>query len=195
MSGTDEQESPSSATELVTLVVRAQDGDLASFEGLVERFEGRLFGMAYRMLGNRLDAEDTVQETFIKVWSKLGDLRHPEAFSTWLYRQAANHCQDTLRSRAAQATAPVDAGYMEETLGDARQQDPARQVEAASSMDALAALLQELPQEQRLCWVLRELQGLSYQEISDSLDVTGATVRGRLARARKALAEGMGDWR
>lgn len=197
MGDAEDQEDPGRATELVTLVLRAQDGDLVSFERIVARFEGPLMRLAYRMLGDRSDAEDAVQETFIATWSKLGGLRSPEAFSTWLYRQAANRCRDVLRRRATRATSSVDAHLMEETLCEAGRsvQDPARQVEATWGLDALALLLRGLPQEQRLCWILRELQGLSYRDISDSLGVPEATVRGRLARARRALADGMEDWR
>ena len=197
MEGTGERDPADRRTALTTLVLRAQDGDLASFERLVEQFETPLFRLAYRMLGNRGDAEDTVQETFVGAWTKLEGLRQPEAFSTWLYRLASNHCRDVLRRRTAQATDPMDGDLMDRAIAlpGHPDGDPARRAEASSSMDALARLLQELPAEQRLCWILRELQGLGYREISAALEVPEPTVRGRLARARRRLAEGMEGWR
>ncbi|MCP3425378.1 sigma-70 family RNA polymerase sigma factor [Rothia sp. AR01] len=184
-------------TELVTLVSRAQDGDLACFERLVERFEDRVFRLAYRMVGNRHDAEDIVQETFVGAWEKLEGLRHPEAFPTWLYRLSANRCRDALRRRSACAADSMDGELMDEmiALPAPPGADPERRAEGAASMDALARLLQSLPAEQRLCWVLREMQGLGYRDIAEAAGTSETVVRGRLARARRTLAQGMEGWR
>ncbi|WFP16500.1 RNA polymerase sigma factor [Citricoccus muralis] len=181
---------------LVTLVLRAQDGDVASFEELVLRYQTPLFRMAYRTLNSRVDAEDAVQDTFTSAWTKLDQLRQPEAFSSWLYRQCVNRCRDLLRRRGSQSAALLSSDLLDETTAtSAADTDPVRQAEQSSSMDELGRLLESLPEEQRMVWVLRELQHFSYQQIADALEITEPTARGRLARARKSLAEGMEGWR
>lgn len=183
-------------TALTTAVSRAQDGDLRAFETLVTHYASPLLRLCWRMLGNKSDAEDAMQETFMSAWTRLSTLQHPEAFATWLYRQGVNHCTSLLRLRQRQAEAMLDDDDNGiQVPDDAPTTDPHRRAESSQSMDRLTALLQELPADQRAVWVLREMQELSYQEISVALDIPAATVRGRLARARKTLAEQMKEWR
>ncbi|WP_129660397.1 RNA polymerase sigma factor [Rothia uropygialis] len=190
------QDENDSSARIATLVLRAQDGDVNSFERLVDKYQAPLLRLAFRMLGNRADAEDVAQESLMNAWLKLEYLETPEAFSTWLYRQAVNRCKDILRSPRHGSTVPIDDtndGNPAWTDTNASA-DPQRQAENQSSMDALSILLQRLPREQRECWVLREQMDLSYAEISRTLALPEATVRGRLSRARKTLANEMKEW-
>lgn len=182
---------------VATLVLRARDGDIASFERLVDRYQAPLLRLAFRMLGNRADAEDVAQDSLMNAWTKLDHLASPEAFPTWLYRQAVNRCKDILRSPRHAETLPIDDKNQDHpSLVDTRpSNDPQRLVESRSSMDDLSALLQQLPEDQRACWVLREYMGLSYAEISETLATPIATARGRLSRARARLAQEMKEWR
>ena len=90
---------PSPGPDEVTLVARAQDGDLVAFEQLVDRHESRLLGLCIRMLRNRTDAEDIVQDTFLTTWRRLESLQDPAAFKPWMFRLASNGCLDFLRRR------------------------------------------------------------------------------------------------
>ncbi|PYI69776.1 RNA polymerase subunit sigma-70 [Arthrobacter livingstonensis] len=183
-----------------SIVARAQDGDLAAFEHLVIAYQDRIFRLAYRMLNDRLDAEDVVQETLTSSWRSLPLLADVNAFGAWLYRLATNKCLDLLRRRSTHAETSTDPdellgigehGFPQAPAGT----DPADQAQWSAQQEGLAAVLNTLPPAQRACWLLREIHGRSYTEISDTLKISPTTVRGMLARARHHIAEGMGQWR
>lgn len=198
-----------------TIVARAQDGDLDAFEWLVSAYQGGVFRLAFRMLGDHAEAEDVVQETFIAAWRNLPTLTAPQAFIPWLYRSATNKCFDVLRGRRRR---PVDAvpfdddgadspasphwgeaglsgSRMLTALGSKAVQDPALRHETEAQMQALADLLQTVPAGPRACWLLRDVHEFSYAEIAVIVQLPESTVRGRIARARRFLAEGMQPWR
>ncbi|WP_344805611.1 RNA polymerase sigma factor [Microlunatus ginsengisoli] len=181
-----------------TLVARAQDGDLDSFEVLVRRYQAPIFRLAYRLLSDRDEAEDATQDTMVQVWRRLPTLAEPAAFRGWLYRIATRHCTTLLRTRARRRTRPAEDPTLElgeALVGGLAGDDPADAAERAGEVEALAAALAELPEEQRVCWVLRELHGLSYAEIGYAAHLPQSTVRGRIARARQSLLRGMASWR
>ncbi len=185
----------------VTIVARAQDGDLVAFEHLVDRYQVALFRFAFRMLYDRGEAEDVVQDTLVQAWRRLPTLAKPEAFRSWLYQVAHRRCLNVLRERASRRTDltrtgnPLDRdnggsqGEYDDTSG------PAQFAETAVQLRDLGTLLDLLPTEQRACWVMNGLNDLSYPEIATILGVPVSTVRGRIARARQRLAEGMQQWR
>nr|WP_189221366.1 RNA polymerase sigma factor [Saccharothrix coeruleofusca] len=181
--------------ELVSSAVR---GDRAAFELLVDRFSGRVLGMALRMLGDRADAEDVTQEVFVTAWCGLSALTEPAAVRTWLFRVAHRQCLAVLRSRAGRRTDPAaelpDWGATPVGAGVVPR-DPERSAEALAALEALWRALRGLPPAQRAVWLLAELDGLSYAEIADALGTTEESVRGRLARARHQLAATMRAWR
>jgi RNA polymerase sigma-70 factor, ECF subfamily len=174
----------------LTLVVRAQEGDTRAFEILVRRHQRPLYRLAVRLLDNRSDAEDAVQEAFVAAWRRLEGFRAEAAFSSWMYRIVTNRCLKVLRERR-----PVIAL---EDLGDQPGPDGASPERTAEKQDRAAALqraLQDLSIDQRTCWVLRELHGLSYEDIAAIVGASPDAVRGRLHRARCTLAEVMTPWR
>lgn len=192
------------------LVLRAQDGDLQAFEKLVGRYEGRLFRAAYMLVGNRHDAEDVVQDALVLSWKRLHLLREPEAFRGWLLRICTNEANSVLRRRGRRAThssAPEDLDALEgasaaASRGDgigtrrlAAQGDPSHSNEVNAQIAALSEVLARISPELRACWTLREVEEMSYKEIAQTLGVTEATARGRLARARAVVMEQMEAWR
>lgn len=127
-----------------------------------------------------------MQDAFISAWRRLPEFRHACAFSTWMYRITVNRCLNCLRRRPA----PVPLNTVAEPAVDASA-SPAKVAEE----DALAEALGHLEPHQRICWVLRELQGLSYEQIAHVTGTSEQTVRGRLFRARRSLKEMMASWR
>ncbi len=183
-----------------SIVARAQDGDLTAFEHLVNAYQVPLFRLAYRMLSDRGEAEDVVQEVLTASWRGLPNLLDVRAFGGWVYRLATNRCLDVLRRRSTHAETVSDAEdirYATDTGATLAPtgSDPAYEAELSAQNDHLTAVLKTLSPEQRACWLLREIHGRSYAEIGATLKISPTAVRGRLARARLQIAEGMKEWR
>lgn len=174
----------------VTLVVRAREGDVRAYEQLVRRYQGPIFRLAVRMLASWSDAEDVVQEVFLKAWRSLAGLHEEAAFVSWLYRMATNRCLNVIRGR--HATVDVDLAQQESRSAGSQ---PERTVEVSEQLAAVTEALQRLTGEQRACWLLREVHGRSYEEIAQAVGATPTAVRGRIARARAQLTEMMASWR
>ncbi len=174
------------------LAIRAGEGDDDAFAALVERHINGLLALARHLMGNRHDAEDTVQDAFLSAWRRLPQFRGDAAFNTWMYRIVTNRCLSVLRSRPP-APAPLDTSpEPAQTTGPAQ---PERAAETHAATDALARALTRLDAGQRTCWVLRELHGLHYDEIAQVTGISEQGVRGRLYRARRTLAQEMSPWR
>ena len=147
-------------------------------------------GLCTSLLGNATQAEDASQEIFIKAYKSLSTFRGDSAFSTWLYRISANHCKDLLRKRSREKTDSLES--LIENTGDGVQNllepsfDPRASAEAS---DLIERLLSALTPDERLILTLREVQGLSYQEISSTMRCSLDAVKARLRRARLALEE------
>jgi RNA polymerase sigma-70 factor, ECF subfamily len=171
-----------------TLVVRAQEGDVRAFEELARRHQGALYRLAVRVMGDPAEAEDALQEALLDAWRRIGRFRGDSAFSTWMYRVVTNRCLGMLRRRR-----PVPVEQVADTT--AAPDDPERAAEVDASLEALGRALRELGDDQRVCWVLRELEGLGYAEIAEITGASEQAVRGRIHRARTRLAEVMREWR
>lgn len=181
----------------MTVVARARAGSVTAFEALVDHYQTPLFRYVYRVVSDRSSAEDIVQESFVAAWRGLPTLSTPAAFRGWLYRIATNRSFDLLRARKPQSELPDEDGEPTRTLdrGSDDHDDPARVVVQRAQLDALQQALAGLPPQQRAAWTLQKIDGLSYDEIAVALGLPVSTVRGRIARARQTLAEGMASWR
>ena len=173
------------------LVSRARAGDTAAFEQLMLDNQDRVYTLCLRMTGDREDALDLAQETFFNAWRGLSSFQGNSSFSTWVYRLASNACIDFLRKRKRRQQGESPHSLDDEEAGWAEpadwEQDPHRKLEQSERGRALARGLERLPEYQRRPLVLRELSGLSYQEIAQALDLDLGTVKSRIARARLAL--------
>jgi RNA polymerase sigma-70 factor (ECF subfamily) len=163
------------------LVRRAQRGDRLAFERLVDRHQHRLFTLAARTLGSRSEAEDAVQEAFLRAWRNLGSFRGTALFSTWLYRICVNAAHDLRERRVPE---PAEAA---ETTPDTRDRFVDRELSGE-----LQRALAELDDDQRRTVVLCDVLGCSYAEAAEALEVAEGTVKSRLFRARRELAQRLG---
>lgn len=191
-SGPDDSGPVDSGPDEWWLVTRAQDGDVDAFGQLVDIYSPRLFRFAMRLLYNRADAEDAVQDAALQAFRKLPDLADPDAFSAWIYRIVKNRCAEIQRTAARRATDPWDPQEMPE--GHASELQPSVRAEQHGAMAELEQLVRRMSDDLRVCWVLAELEEMSYAEIAEIVGVTRSTVRGRIARARAQLAKGMVQW-
>ena len=169
------------------LVERHRYGDDRAFNEVYARFEDMVYNLSYRLAGNREEAADLTQEIFLRVFRHLGSFGGRSTLKTWIFRIAVNHCRDRL-SRWHPPTQPIG----EETgEGVAVYPDPSRGPEelavAADDKRRVEQALIRLPQVFREVVVLRDIEGLSYEEIADVLGVRIGTVRSRIARGRDQL--------
>ena len=175
----------------VQIVQRVLQGDVNAFEKLVLEYEKSVYAITQRMTGNAEDAADMTQETFIKAYNSLSSFRGDSKFSVWLYRIATNVCLDFLRSRSRKPTVSLsveddDGEEVELDIAD-ESQSPERLLERGLTRDAVRRGLNALSPEYRQILLLREIQGLSYEEIADVLTLEVGTVKSRIFRARKRL--------
>ena len=175
------------------LVARAKAGDSDAFAQLLEENQDRVYSLALRMVNNPEDAADLAQEAFLAAWRGLENFQGEAAFSTWLYRLTTNLCIDFLRKekrkRSAGTVLYLDDTEDEEASIDLPDYsaDPHRQLEQTEVREQIADAMATLSPEHRKILSLREVSGLSYQEIADILGVEEGTVKSRIARARNSL--------
>lgn len=173
------------------LVTRWKAGDESAFESLIRRHEGRVFGLLMRMLGNREDAEDVAQETFISLHRHGHRFRHDARFSTFVYRVAANAALNRRRT-LGRKNARIRKLQTRQAAGDDLPTTPRDPESATFGVEVQVrvqdALLQ-LPPDLRAATVLYDIEGLSYREIAAVLEIPEGTVKSRIHRARSALRE------
>jgi RNA polymerase sigma-70 factor, ECF subfamily len=175
------------------LVKRHLQGDPEAFAELIDRYSGRLFNLAYRFTGDRGEAEDVAQETFLRVYSALPRSRLELAFRPWLFRIAVNLCRDLARRKRPTPFTDLPRGQDAPAGEDGMEAlpdpgpSPADQVETQATEAALRRAVMELPPAQRLIVTLRYNEALSYEEIGRLLDMPPATVGTSLLRARRRL--------
>jgi len=144
---------------------------------------------AVRMLGSNAESDDVVQESFVLAWQRMGELADGASVRSWLMRIVTNKAIDRMRVRKQH----LDIDDWDAPAPQNRA--PEHVVEVAMQIDALSSALQRLPEQQRRCWIMKEVGGASYAEIADDLDLPVSTVRGQLARARQTLVTEMEGWR
>lgn len=171
------------------LIERYLQGDVAAFDELMRAHEDRVFAVCLRMLRDREAALDATQETFIAVFRKADRFAGRSAFSTWLYRVAVNTCYDQVRRRRRHAAVPLpDSNDPIDVSAD----DGFTSAELRSDIEAALAAL---PDEFRAAVVLADVEGLSLQTVADILEVPVGTVKSRVFRGRRLLAESLGNLR
>lgn len=176
------------------LVRRAKRGDISAFEDLISGYEKKVYNTAYRFFNNAEDAMDVSQEIFIKVFTSLRRFREDSSFSTWLYRIAVNTCIDFLRKKKEDVLPIKEEIVMDDrTELGFHTELPEEFVEKQEAKQAIMKAISTLPEEQRICIILRDVQGFSYTEISDILSCSLGTVKSRLCRGRRALKENLKD--
>ena len=165
------------------LLVLYANGDASAARALTLRLTPKVFGHAYRVLGDRSEAEDVAQEALIRLWKQASDWRQGEAkVTTWLYRVVANLCTDRLRKWRGVA---LDA--IPEPEDDA--ETPAEAMQQKSRQVALQEALNELPDRQKQAVVLRHIEGLSNPEIAEIMEIGVEAVESLTARGKRALAK------
>ena len=177
------------------IVQRVLEGDTNAFEELVLEYEKKVYNVALRMLNNSEDAADMTQEAFIKAYNSLSGFRGDSKFSVWLTRIVSNLCLDFMRSRNRRPTVSLS---MEDEDGEDVQldiadtsQSPEQLLERSLTRESVRRGLQSLPEDYREILLLREIQGLSYDEIAAALDIEVGTVKSRIFRGRKKLCESL----
>lgn len=177
-----------------TLVEKVKEGDYQAFEGLVNRYEGKVYRLAMRMLRNQEDSEDALQETFLQVYRGIEGFEGRSTFSTWLFRLATNVCLMKIRHRGTEPgkLLPLE-DYLprhEDSAHPQMQEWPERPEEVLlnkESREKMLEALEELPAEYRAVFILRDVEGLSNAEAGETLGISVAAVKSRLHRARLTL--------
>lgn len=182
------------------LVKKLQARDPRAFETLIKQHQNLVFNLLYRMLGNREEAEDILQEVFISVFKQIDSFRGESNLATWIYKIATNHCINRKKylSRRrhydkrslgdlADRDQPTDGGGMASSLPR-----PDEMAEGFQMEQLVQEAISSLEEEYRLVLVLRDIQNLSYEEIEQIIGVPSGTVKSRLHRARMALKDKLG---
>jgi RNA polymerase sigma-70 factor (ECF subfamily) len=170
------------------LLRRAQDGDESAFARLVEQYQAPLYSYVLRMVsGDRALAEDLCQDVFLRVYQGLSSFSLRSSFTTWLFQVAKHRVYDELRARDRRVRPTVDLDSCPWVAAAAR---PEQQIE---EMAAVWGAIGALPVDLKMALVLRDVVGLSYLEIADVLDITLATVKWRIYRAREDVQATLGD--
>ena len=176
------------------LVERVQRGEKAAFDLLVLKYQRKIFRLLSRLIRDPAEVEDIAQEAFVKAYRALPNFRGDSAFYTWLYRIAINTAKNHLVSQGRRAPTTTEADIEEaETFDDG---EHLRDLNTPDSMllskqvgEAVNRAIDQLPEDLRTAIVLREIEGLSYEEIAESMNCPIGTVRSRIFRAREAIAQ------
>lgn len=178
-------------SEEMNIITRVLDGDTNAFEALVIENQRQVYTLALKMLGNEEDAYDLSQDAFIKAFKNLSKFRGDSKFSVWLYRLTSNLCLDFLRSRKRRPTVSTSFANDEDEERELEIPDerfsPEGVLEKNELRRSVNAALESLPEDYRQIIILREINGLSYDEIAEVLSLELGTVKSRIFRARKKL--------
>jgi RNA polymerase sigma-70 factor (ECF subfamily) len=174
------------------LVLRAQSGERPAFNALVRKYRHRVMKLSMRYIRNRADAEDAVQETFMKAYWGLPHFRGDSAFYSWLHRIAVNSAKTALSLRARHssvfASATKNAEELNDTSAVLKEMDTPEELALTEEIcGAVNAAIDALADEQRTAIVLREFEGLTYSQVASAMSCPVGTVRSRVFRAREAI--------
>lgn len=190
------------ATDDLTLVERVRTGDQRAFKSLVERYQRKVYAVALGMLKDKEDARDVAQEAFVKVYRYLDHFKGDASFYTWLYRITVNICIDVMRKKGsaredvefdeavAHDTAEANIGALGSRLGTNPQKSALRKELA----DKILSALEQVPPKHREILLLREIEGMSYEELSRTLEIPKGTVMSRLFHARLKVQKVLNEY-
>lgn len=170
-----------------TLIAKAAKGDTRAFERLIIPYEKKVYRIAWHVFRHDEDASDAAQEVFVKLYRNLGKFRFDSAFSTWLYRLAMNTCIDEYRKRKRHMEHTVKLDYPLSADGET----PEETVIRKERIQAVRLAISQLGDDHKRIIILRDIQGLSYDEVAEILGISLGTVKSRLSRARQALKENL----
>jgi RNA polymerase sigma-70 factor (ECF subfamily) len=184
------------------LVARARHKDFAAFEELMDRYEDKVFRLAYRFVRNESEAKEVLQDTFLSVWRKLDTFKGDAQFGSWVYRVAANAALMRLRAQRRHpeiSTEDLPIGYLDQygqlpTPGENWAKRPDEQLQSEELQRHIQAAVDELPDLYRTVFLVRDVEGLSTEETAELLDISIPTVKTRLHRARIALRDAIGKY-
>ena len=162
---------------------RCRKGDIAGLQVLYDLHRTKAFHLSWRMLGSQEDAEDALQEIFLKVFDRIKNYRGDSAFSTWLYRMTTNHCLDVLRRRKIVAF----LGF--ENAPEAQEKKDSDKAVDLGLSPSVEKALTRLPEKQKACLLMREMEDLSYEEIAEALQLSLGSVKSNIHRAKVFLKE------
>ena len=170
--------------------------DHDAFRNLYGRYQGKVFGLVYRYIGNQGVAEDLVQEIFLKVYRSAGKFRPKAKFSTWLYKLVANHCLNYQRYVRARPSGSITDSETEERRNHSSTQavdpvDPETALYEKERRSAVRKAVDSLPERQRMAVVLQRFEGLSYGEIAEVMDCSVKAVESLLQRAMEELRDSL----
>jgi RNA polymerase sigma-70 factor, ECF subfamily len=175
------------------LIRAARRGDLDAFNQLVVAYQGRIYNLAYRLIGETEAAADAAQDTFIRAWNELHTFKDG-SFGAWLSRIATNRSYDELRRVKRRPVTSLDTPEGEiRFVSDT--ESPEQAAQRSEMNRAIQGCLDALPDDQRTAAVLSDVQGYDYQEIATAMNVPIGTVRSRLSRARTRLRDCLATWR
>jgi RNA polymerase sigma-70 factor (ECF subfamily) len=186
------------AEEDRALVLQAKSGDKVAFRRLVERHQRRAFAIAIGLVRDEADAHEIVQEAFLRVFKSLDSFEGTASFFTWLYRIVSNLSIDLMRKPARRETEPLDVARVEDggdlpLVSHIDGADPQDVVRRAEIRKRLEAALQELPPYHRGVILMREVEGMSYEEMAEAMGVSKGTIMSRLFHARRKLQRALAD--
>jgi RNA polymerase sigma-70 factor, ECF subfamily len=200
---------PSSLTD-EELIARARQKDYAAFEVLLERYEDKVFRLAYRFVRNESEAKEILQDTFLSVWRKLDTFKGDSLFSSWVYRVAANTALMRLRSQRRHpqiSTEDLPPGFLDSyrpagteglahlpSPGENWAKRPDEQLQSSELRSHIQSAVDALPDLYRTVFLVRDVEGLSTEETAEVLGISVPTVKTRLHRARIALRESIAKY-
>ena len=171
------------------LISRAAKGDASAFNELLGAQEKRIYSVCLRMCGNHEDAQDCLQESMLRIYRAISSFKGQSSFSTWVYRVTMNTCLDELRKKKNKQTASLD-GLLDSGWSPSDDCDtPEHHAIAEEKREAIHKAIADLPEDMRSAIVLRDIEGFSYDEISDMLSINVGTIKSRISRGREKLRE------
>jgi RNA polymerase sigma-70 factor (ECF subfamily) len=170
----------------INLIKKCVDGDLKSFDQLISRYERNAFAMALRYLGNYDDASDVTQEALIKVYKNISKFRFEASFTTWLYRIVINTAKDFLKKKNREKVVSIDE-TQKEFKDENKDQNPQEHTERQEVKSEVHRALDKISENYRMVIVLKDIQGFTYDQISEMLEIPIGTVRSRISRGRVEL--------